>query len=527
MFKVLKFNKNDRKNLLKGINILANAVKVTLGPKGNRVVISDLNKQPHVTKDGVSVAKEIQLENQFENTGAQLIKEAALKTVQDVGDATTTSTVLAQAMINACSVPLSLGCNPVDIKNGLRIGQEIVLDYIKDRTISIDDDSIKHIATISANNDEGIGNLIADAFSKIGRDGVITVEQSSNSETSTKVINGMQFDKGYLAPHFVTDYVKDTCILENPYIFITEQKVNRMKDLAFILNQVIGEGRSILLIAEDYDDEVIEALKLNKLQGTLKVCAIKAPSFGEYRKMILQDLAILTEGSCLTYDSGQQVIDTRMMDLGKCSKVIVTKNDTTIIGGKGDVTTRVEALKAELERTKETPELNGSFMIDFLSQRIAKLTGGICTIYVGGTTEIEMNERKDRVEDAVFATKAAIEEGIVAGGGLTYYNASKLLHKVHNRNLGVQFGISILEQALKEPFNVIVKNAGYNPRKIRRKLTENVGFDANLGTYRDMVDSGIIDPAKAAKMALKNSISVTNLFLSTECVITPIIMQIN
>lgn len=513
--------------MLKGINILADAVKVTLGPKGNCVVIGDLNKQPRITKDGVSVAKEVQLENQFQDAGAQLIKEAALKTVSDVGDSTTTATVLAQAMINLCRVPLKWKCNPVDIKKGLDIASEIVLDYIRENTIEISNDAIRHIASISANNDKVIGDLVANAFSQVGRDGIITVEQSSNSETSVKIVNGMQFDKGYIAPHFVTDYTKDDCVLENPYILITEQKVTRMKDLAFILNQVIGEGRSILLIAENYDDEVIEALKLNKLQGTLKVCAIKAPSFGEYRKMILEDLAILTEGNCISYDSGMQLVDTRMADLGKCSKVIVTKNNTTIVGGKGNVSKRVEALKAELERVKQTPELNGSFMIDFLSQRIAKLIGGIATIYVGGNTEIEMNERKDRVEDAVFATKAAIEEGIVAGGGLTYYNTSKILHKVHDKNLGIEFGIRILEFALREPFNIIVKNAGYNPRKLSKKLSQNVGFDANLGTYTNMVESGIIDPAKAAKMALINSLSVTKLFLSTECVIVPSIIQIS
>ena len=526
MFKKLKFNSDARREMLKGINLLADAVKVTLGPKGNCVIIGDVNKQPRVTKDGVSVAKEVQLEDPFQNAGAQLIKEAATKMVSDVGDGTTTATILAQSMINSSLKALWFKCNPVDIKKGLDMALNIVLNYIEEHTIETSDELIRNIATISANNDESIGNLIADSFIKIGRDGVITIEQSSNSETSVKIINGMQFDKGYVAPHFVTDYVKDICVLENPYILITEQKVNRMKDLAFVLSQIVGENRSVLLIAEDYDDEVIEALKLNKMQGTLKVCAIKAPSFGEYRKDILDDLAVLTNGNNISYNSGLQLIDMKMSDLGQCNKVIVTKNDTTIIGGEGNVEERVKKLKADLEKLKNSPEFTGSFMFDFLSQRIAKLIGGICTIYVGGTTEIEMNERKDRVEDAVSATKAAIEEGIVAGGGLTYYNASKYLHNVHDKNLGVEFGIRILESALKEPFDIIVKNAGYNPKKLRKKLSETLGFDANSGIYTNMIDSGIIDPAKAAKMALKNSVSVTSLFLSTECMIVPSLVQL-
>lgn len=524
MFKKIKSHLDARKSILEGVNKLANAVKVTLGPKGNCVVI--MNQSPKVTKDGVTVAKEIHLEDPFENAGAQLIKEAAIKTLNTVGDATTTSTVLAQSMINQSMKYLQKGYNPVKLQRGLKEGVEKAVNYIKDHTASVTLDDIKNIATISTNNDAELGKLIGDAFNKIGKNGVITVESSSTTETSVKVIDGMQFDKGYAAQHFVTNSIKDICVLDNPYILITEHKINRMKDIGGILNTIAGEGRSVLIIAEDYDGEVLETLKLNKLRGTLQVCAVKAPSFGEYRKAILDDIAILTNGTNISYDCGLELVDCDTKILGHCTKVIVNKDTTTIVGGSGDINKRVKELKEELNRTLMTPELNSSFLIEFYRQRIAKLSGGIAIIYVGGTTELELQERKDRVEDAVAATKAAIEEGIVTGGGLLYYNTADFLKYFELEDKTENIGFHIVEKALVEPFNVIVSNAGYNPKKLYKNLTLAIGFDANKEEFVDMYKAGIIDPSKAARLALENSASIASLFISTECLITEIPNQL-
>ena len=515
--KDLKFNKDARNSILKGINTLADAVKVTLGPRGNCVIIGSLDGSPRVTKDGVSVAKEIILDNPYENIGAQLIKEAAVKTLNTVGDATTTSTILAQAIVNGCQKALDKGVSPIEIKEGINTALKDVLSYIKDNTIDINDNDIKNIATISANNDEELGSLIGDAFNKIGRDGVITVEESSNETTKVEIINGMQFDRGYLAQHFVTDYVKDTCILENPYILITEHKMNRMNDLKFVLTQIAGEGRSILLIAEDFDDSVLEALKANKLSGTLKVCAIKAPSFGEYRKLILDDIAVLTGGTNISYDSGLELSDVTMNMLGSCSKVIVNKTTTTIVKGNGkieDINNRVANIKHELACVEADPSLNGSFLITLHKERIAKLTGGVAVIYVGGTTDLERSERKDRVDDAVAATKAAIEEGVVIGGGVTYYNA---IGNITDDSVGAD----ILIQALATPIQLLIRSAGSDPDVVLPHIGDTCGFNAKTGALVNMYEEGIIDPAKAARLALENSVSVGNLFLSTQCVIVP------
>ena len=515
--KDLKFNKDARNSILKGINTLADAVKVTLGPRGNCVIIGSLDGSPRVTKDGVSVAKEVILDNPYENIGAQLIKEAAVKTLNTVGDATTTSTVLAQAIVNGCQKALDKGVSPIEIKEGINAALKDVLSYIKDNTIDINDNDIKNIATISANNDEELGSLIGDAFNKIGRDGVITVEESSNETTKVEIINGMQFDRGYLAQHFVTDYVKDTCILENPYILITEHKMNRMNDLKFVLTQIAGEGRSILLIAEDFDDSVLEALKANKLSGTLKVCAIKAPSFGEYRKLILDDIAVLTGGTNISYDSGLELSDVTMNMLGSCSKVIVNKTTTTIVKGNGkieDINNRVANIKHELACVEADPSLNGSFLITLHKERIAKLTGGVAVIYVGGTTDLERSERKDRVDDAVAATKAAIEEGVVIGGGVTYYNA---IGNITDDSVGAD----ILIQALATPIQLLIRSAGSDPDVVLPHIEDTCGFNAKTGALVNMYEEGIIDPAKAARLALENSVSIGNLFLSTQCVIVP------
>ena len=515
--KDLKFDKDARNSILKGINTLADAVKVTLGPRGNCVIIGSLDGSPRVTKDGVSVAKEVILDNPYENIGAQLIKEAAVKTLNTVGDATTTSTILAQAIVNGCQKALDKGVSPIEIKEGINTALKDVLSYIKDNTIDINDNDIKNIATISANNDEELGSLIGDAFNKIGRDGVITVEESSNETTKVEIINGMQFDRGYLAQHFVTDYVKDTCILENPYILITEHKMNRMNDLKFVLTQIAGEGRSILLIAEDFDDSVLEALKANKLSGTLKVCAIKAPSFGEYRKLILDDIAVLTGGTNISYDSGLELSDVTMNMLGSCSKVIVNKTTTTIVKGNGkieDINNRVANIKHELACVEADPSLNGSFLITLHKERIAKLTGGVAVIYVGGTTDLERSERKDRVDDAVAATKAAIEEGVVIGGGVTYYNA---IGNIADDSVGAD----ILIQALATPIQLLIRSAGSDPDVVLPHIEGTCGFNAKTGALVNMYEEGIIDPAKAARLALENSVSIGNLFLSTQCVIVP------
>lgn len=521
--KKIKFDLDVQKSLLKGINTLADAVKVTLGPQGNCVVISNPDKKPRVTKDGVSVAKEVQLDDPFEDAGAQLIKEAALKTLNSVGDATTTSTVLAQSLINLGVKEIFKGRNPVELCNGIEYGLNHVKEFISKYKKEISDSNIKDIATISANNDDTLGELIYSAYSKIGKDGIITVQESSTSETSIKVIKGMQFDRGYVSQHFVTNFEKDVCELENPYILITERKINRMKDIGSLLNFIAGENKSILIIASDYDDEVIETLKLNKLQGRLKVCLVKAPSYGEYRNSILNDIACLTKGTNISYDSEIELTDIQTSDLGTCNKVIISKQDTVVMGGSGDTTQRIIDLKAELGRIKDTPELNGSFMIKFLEERIAKLSSGICTIYVGGTTEIEMNEKKDRIDDAVCATKAAIEEGIVPGGGLTYINAARELNKYKVNSVGDYLaGINIFQKALYSPFNTILTNAGIKPSKrIYNKLTGIIGYDTYLNVYCNMYDCGIIDPAKAARVALENSVSVACLFLSTKCAIVP------
>lgn len=512
--KELKFGKEAREALLRGINILADAVKVTLGPKGKCVILGDMQKAPRVTKDGVSVAKEIQLSNLYENAGAQLIREAAVKTLNTVGDATTTSTILAQALINNAQNFIDAGENPLSIKKQLISESKLIFSYIKDHTIPIQDTDIANIATISANNDRELGEMIAQAFEKIGRDGVITVEESNNTETKVDVINGMQFDRGYTSPHFVTDFVKDICVLDNPYILITDHKLNSIKDIGFVLNQIAGEGRSLLIIAEDYDDAVIETLKLNKLNGKLNVCAIKAPSFGQYRDMVLEDIAILTNGTNISYDSGLELNDLSIKMLGNCAKIIVTKDHTTIMEGKGDpskIQKRANKIKEQLESIKNDPSLDGSFMIKFDSERIAKLLGGIAVIYVGGTTDLERGEKKDRVEDAVSATKAAIESGVVLGGGLTYYNASKLT------------SYPILKEALVTPIKILVENSGIKFESTEEFFTETKGFDANKSIVVDMYKEGIIDPALAATSALENALSVATLYLSTDCVIVPVV----
>ena len=513
--KELKFDLEAKEAIKKGIDILGNAVKATLGPKGQCVVIADYHdKKPHVTKDGVTVAKNIQLKDKYANAGACLIREASLKMLSTCGDSTSTSTVLAQEMVQNAIEKIEEGHNPAILKKGVEKAAKVIVENIKNAARPIKEGDIEAIATISANNDPEIGKLVADTFNKITYDGVIVVEESSSINTSVDVIQGMQFERGYLANHFVTDDVKNQCILENPYILITEQKINMMRELVPILEKVVIENRPILIIAEDYDSEVIENLKMNKLQGIVKVCPVKAPSFGQYRKEVLDDIAILTGGTNLTYESGLYVPSIDIDMLGRCDKVIVTKDYTTIVGGKTSkeaIEHRVQYLKNRLNEVKAS-DANNEFMTEFLSVRISKLVGGIATIHVGGTTELEMKERKDRVDDAVAATKAAMEEGVVAGGGIT------LLKPV---TLPTGPGEEIIYQSIGSVFEAIVENAGLDPYELYNKIdpVNNIGFDANTEQIVNMFDAGILNPAKAERLAFENAISVVNLFLSTNCVI--------
>ena len=529
--KEIKFYNDAREAILKGINLLADAVKVTLGPKGRSVIITEPKEIPHVTKDGVTVAKSIKFADQYMDAGAQLIREAAIQTVKEVGDATSTATVLAQAFINNLYNCIHNGANPIKLKKGFDLAISDILAILKELSCKIEDKDIKHIATISANNDSKIGELIADAFNKVGRDGVITVEESSNSETTCNVVMGMQFDRGYEAPHFVTNEEKGECILEDPYIFITDHKIQLTRDLLNILEPLARERKSLLIIAQEYDSEVIENLKLNKLQGTLKCCAIKCPSMGEYRKEVLQDIAIVTDGTYLSYDSGLEVSDCSMDMLGRAKRVIITKDTTTIVGGVGSqsiVDSRVEEIKNKLENIKDS-QMDGEFYRNFLKKRVAMLVGGICQIKVGGKTEIEMKETKDRIDDAVAACYAAIEEGIIMGGGLDFYRVGQMLTVDF---IGIDFHDKDIENGYFAAINVlpiivktIVENAGVDKDEVFTKIAmskESVGFDANTEQYVDMYDAGIINPAKADRLAIEHAASVTDLFLTTDCIIVPL-----
>lgn len=529
--KEIKFYNDARESILKGINLLADAVKVTLGPKGRSVIITEPKEIPHVTKDGVTVAKSIKFADQYMDAGAQLIREAAIQTVREVGDATTTATILAQAFINNLYDRIHSGANPIKLKKGFDLAISDILAGLKELSCEIEDEDIKHIATISANNDSKIGELIADAFNKVGRDGVITVEESSNSETTCNVVMGMQFDRGYEAPHFVTNEEKGECILEDPYIFITDHKIQLTRDLLNILEPLAKERKSLLIIAQEYDSEVIENLKLNKLQGTLKCCAIKCPSMGEYRKEVLQDIAIVTDGTYLSYDSGLEVSDCSIEMLGKAKRVIITKDTTTIVGGVGSqsiVNSRVEEIKNKLENIKDS-QMDGDFYRSFLKKRIAMLVGGVCQLKVGGKTEIEMKETKDRIDDAVAACYAAIEEGIIMGGGLDFYKVGKNLtvsfigSDFYDKDIenGYYAAISALPIITK----TIVENAGIDKDEIFVKLSttgDSIGFDANTEQFVNMYEAGIINPAKADRLAIEHAASVSDLFLTTDCIIVPL-----
>jgi chaperonin GroEL len=512
--KLLQFNTEARASMLKGMEVLATAVSSTLGPKGQCVVIDDyIDEKPLITKDGVTVARNIQLKDKFENLGVQLLKEASVKSVELSGDGTTSTVVLAYAMIKAAQELIDQGINPIQIKNDIKPIFDAIIQNIKDQSIAIKDEDIAKIATISSNNDIEIGNIIKEAFQKIGRDGVITVEESPSIWTYSDVITGMQFDRGYESPYFATDPIKGNCILENCLVLITDQKIQIMRDIVPILEIAVKKSRPILIIAQDYDDEVIQNLKINKLRNIVNVCAVKAPSYGTYRKDILEDLAILTGAEVISYESGIELSKVTEQMLGECGKIIVTKETTTIVDGKGSkeiINARVEQIKHSLDTMSDT--VDRDFLKDFYSKRIAKLTGGICSIYVGGATELEMKEKKDRIEDAVCATKAAIEEGIVAGGGMSFIEA---LHSViRDNNLSEIYYLPILD-ALSSVKNQIITNCGLNPDEYSLYK----GFDANNMCSADMIESGIINPSKSDRLALENAISVLNLYLSSNCLI--------
>ena len=515
--KELLFNKQARSSMLRGMEILANAVSSTLGPGGQCVVIDDyIDEKPLITKDGVTVARNIQLKDKFENLGVQLLREASVRSLENSGDGTTSTVVLAYNLIKAAQKLIDKGYNPIQLKNDIKSTFDNILLSFKKQIVPIKDEDIAKIATISSNNDQEIGSLIADAFKKIGRDGVITVEESPSIWTYTDVITGMQFDRGMESPFFATDPIKEICEYSDVLVFITDHKIQIMRDIVPILEIAVKKHRPILLIAQDYDDEVIQNLKINKLRNIVNVCAIKAPSYGTYRSEILEDLAVLTGAKVITYESGIELPKVTESMLGSCGKIIVTKETTTVIDGKGEkqlINARVDQIKTQLEEI--SGQVDRDFLKNFYSERIAKLTGGIAVIYVGGTTELEMKEKKDRIDDAVCATKAAIDEGIVSGGGVSFIDAlfdgTKDLDKNKYADLWTIY---------RELFSVqdqIMINCGFEP--VDESYDNGIGFDAINHEFVNMVDSGIINPAKSDRSALENALSVLYLYLSSSCLI--------
>lgn len=521
MNKELKFGNDAKLAIKEGIDLLAKAVGSTLGPKGQCVIIGNYRQgNPHVTKDGVTVAKNINFSDNYKQVGAQLLREASLKTVASVGDATTTSTVLAQSFINQADIFIENGHNSVLMKSGVNDVAKEVIEFIKNNSKTITTDDYEKIATISANNDSEIGKLVADVFKKVTSDGVIIVEESQDVNTTVETVNGMRFDRGYESHAFITNELKSECVLERPLIFITEQKVLYMRDLIPLLEYVRDQSRPLLLIAEQYDPEVIQNLAMNKLHGIISICAVKAPAFGEYRKKLLEDLAILTDGTCLTYDSNIYVNNATPEMLGSCDKAIITKDYTTLIAQntKESVKARVETIKKELEST-DSNEVN---TIDFHKRRIASLVGGISSIKVGGVTELEMKERKDRFDDAVCAVQAASSEGVIMGGGLSYIAAFySILDTISKETNDYTTGKLIVLNGLFSVFTSILSNGGFNETEILENIKPNeaFGFDANTGKYVNMYEAGIINAAKADRLAFENAISVLNMYLTTNCVI--------
>ncbi|CAI8225896.1 MAG: chaperonin GroEL [Flavobacteriaceae bacterium] len=524
MAKEINFDIEARDGLKRGVDALANAVKVTLGPKGRNVIISKSFGAPHVTKDGVTVAKEIELEDALENMGAQMVKEVASKTNDLAGDGTTTATVLAQAIVKEGLKNVAAGANPMDLKRGIDKAVEAIVADLAKQSKKVGDSSekIKQVASISANNEETIGELIAQAFGKVGKEGVITVEEAKGTDTYVDVVEGMQFDRGYLSPYFVTDSEKMITDLENPYILLFDKKISAMKDLLPVLEPVAQSGKPLLIIAEDVDGEALATLVVNKLRGSLKIAAVKAPGFGDRRKAMLEDIAILTGGTVIAEERGFSLENVTLDMLGTCEKVTIDKDNTTVVNGAGDaknIKTRVNQIKAQIEST------TSDYDREKLQERLAKLAGGVAVLYVGAASEVEMKEKKDRVDDALHATRAAVEEGIVAGGGVALVRAKSVLKKVSSLNADEETGIQIVARAIEAPLRTIVENAGGEGSVVVSKVLEgkgDFGYDAKTETYTDMIKAGIIDPKKVTRVALENAASVSGMILTTECALTDI-----
>ena len=521
MAKDIKFNTEARNLLKSGVDQLANAVKVTLGPKGRNVVIGRKFGAPQITKDGVSVAKEVELEDSLENAGAQLAKSVASKTGDDAGDGTTTATILAQAIVNEGLKNVAAGANPMDLKRGIDKAVNAVVDYIKENAEVVGDnyDKIEQVATVSANNDPEIGKLLANAMRQVSKDGVITIEESKTRDTNIGVVEGMQFDRGYLSGYFVTDTDKMECVMENPYILIYDKKISNIKDFLPILQPAAESGRPLLVIAEDVDSEALTTLVVNRLRAGLKICAVKAPGFGDRRKAMLEDIAVLTGGVVISEDKGLTLDKATLEELGTAKKVTVSKDNTTIVDGAGakeNIKERVAQLKNEIANTKS------SYDKEKLQERLAKLAGGVAVLYVGANSEVEMKEKKDRVDDALCATRAAAEEGVVVGGGTTYIRAQKVLADLKGENADEQTGINIVCRAIEEPLRQIVANAGGEGAVVVDKVREgegDYGYNARKDIYEDLRAAGVIDPAKVARVALENAASIAGMFLTTECLI--------
>lgn len=521
MAKEIKFNIDARDLLKRGVDQLADAIKVTLGPKGRNVVIEKKFGAPLITKDGVSVAKEIELEDKFENTGAQLVKSVASKTGDDAGDGTTTATILTQAIVTEGLKNVTAGANPMDLKRGIDKAVKTVVDYIKTNSEQVGDnyDKIEQVATVSANNDPEIGKLLADAMRKVSKDGVITIEESKSRETYINVVEGMQFDRGYLSGYFVTDSEKMECVMDNPYILIYDKKISNIKDFLPILQPAAETGRPLLVIAEDVDSEALTTLVVNRLRAGLKICAVKAPGFGDRRKAMLEDIAILTGGTVISEEKGLKLEQATLEMLGTAEKITIDKENTTIVNGAGSkesIQDRVNQIKNEIAST------TSSYDKEKLQERLAKLAGGVAVLYVGANSEVEMKEKKDRVDDAFYATRAAIEEGVVAGGGSTYIHALDALKELKGDNQDEQTGINIVERAIEEPLRQIVANAGGEGAVVVQKVREgknDFGYNARTDVYEDLRKAGVIDPAKVSRVALENAASIAGMFLTTECII--------
>ncbi|AXE17181.1 chaperonin GroEL [Runella rosea] len=521
MAKKIFFDIEARDKIKKGVDTLANAVKVTLGPKGRNVIIDKKFGSPAITKDGVTVAKEIELKDAMENMGAQLVKEVASKTADAAGDGTTTATVLAQAIYTIGSKNVAAGANPMDLKRGIDKAVLAVTANLAEQAESVGDDfnKIAQVATISANHDEEIGKMIADAMKKVGTEGVITVEEARGTETEVKTVEGMQFDRGYLSPYFVTNAEKMEAEMEKPFILISEKKVSSMKELLPVLEGVAQTGRPLLIIAEDVDGEALATLVVNKIRGALKVCAVKAPGFGDRRKAMLEDIAILTGGTVIAEERGFKLENADLQYLGHCEKIIIDKDNTTIVNGSGDaeqIKARVNQIKSQIENT------TSDYDREKLQERLAKLSGGVAILYIGAATEVEMKEKKDRVDDALHATRAAIEEGIVTGGGVALIRAIDALDNLQGINEDETTGINIIRQALESPLRTIVANAGGEASVVINKVKEikgGFGYNAKNDTYEDLFAAGIIDPKKVTRLALENAASIAGLLLTTECVI--------